>query len=95
MESLRIQDRSDARGALVIIALFGLVVSIAAMFGGRITWQTCAMIVVLTLGIAYLGSNHSFEFGDDLKHRNFTGVHTYDWREVESSPFLVETLCGS
>ena len=76
-----------------MIGLFGLLFGIIFTFQHRVSWPIGVVILVTSLAMGYLGATHRrfdcwFEFGDRLKSRDFSGIHTHDWGEVKETFFV-------
>ena len=69
--------------------LLGLLCGIFWTYDQRVNWPIGLIIVVTSLASLYLAFTHArfknwIEFGEHVRVRNFSGIKTYDWRDVAS-----------
>ena len=101
MKTLRVQTDSGAGGALVMTGLFGLACGLLWTFDSRIiTWQMGLVIVVPSLATLCLVFKHPrfdcwVEFGDHLKHHDFSGVQVNHWRDVKEISYSTNSDASS
>jgi hypothetical protein len=76
-----------------MMGLFGLGFAIVFASDERISWQMVSTIAVVSLALLYLAYSRPWcrswiEFGDRLRLRDLSGIHTYDWCEVSEISFI-------
>jgi len=72
-----------------MIGRFGLLFGIVWTYDQRVSWQIGLIIILTSLASLYLAFTHArfknwIAFGGHVRVRSFSGIKTYDWREVVS-----------